>query len=133
MEVKDRGEEEVVCCGTGKPEGQPRRKLDTSRAEREFGTLSLDDSGKLKKFIEKPAGDGSWINGGFFVLEPEIFDYIEGDNTFWEREPLENLSKDGQLVAYKHSDFWKCMDTLRDKRELEEMWKSGNPPWKVWK
>lgn len=97
-----------------------------------FGSLSLDESGKLKNFTEKPAGDGSWINGGFFVLEPEIFDYIEGDSTFWEREPLENLSKDGQLVVYKHNDFWKCMDTLRDKRELEEMWKSGNPPWKIW-
>ena len=69
----------------------------------------------------------------FFVLEPEIFGYIEGDNTFWEREPLENLSKDDQLVVYKHNDFWKCMDTLRDKRELEEMWNSVNPPWKVWK
>ena len=98
-----------------------------------FGSLSFDNSDKLKNFTEKPAGDGSWINGGFFVLEPEIFDYIEGDNTFWEREPLENLSKDGQLVAYKHNGFWKCMDTLRDKRELEEMWNSKNPPWKVWK
>ena len=68
-----------------------------------------------------------------FVLEPEIFDYIEGDNTFWEREPLENLSKDGQLIAYEHNGFWRCMDTLRDKRELEELWKSGNPSWKVWK
>ena len=97
-----------------------------------FGSLSFDNSDKLKTFTEKPAGDDSWINGGFFVLEPEIFDYIEGDNTFWEREPLENLSKDEQLVAYKHNGFWKCMDTLRDKRELEEMWKSGNPPWKVW-
>ncbi|MBU4348873.1 glucose-1-phosphate cytidylyltransferase [bacterium] len=98
-----------------------------------FGSLSLDNSGKLKKFTEKPAGDGSWINGGFFVLEPEIFNYIEGDNTFWEREPLENLAKDKQLIAYKHNNFWKCMDTLRDKRELEELWKSGNAPWKVWK
>ena len=98
-----------------------------------FGSLFFDNLGKLKKFTEKPVGDGSWINGGFFVLEPEIFNYIEGDSTFWEREPLENLSKDEQLVAYKHNDFWKCMDTLRDKRELEEMWKSGNPPWKVWK
>jgi len=97
-----------------------------------FGSLSLDESGKLKTFTEKPAGDGSWINGGFFVLEPEIFDYIEGDNTFWERDPLEKLSKDEQLVAYKHNDFWKCMDTLRDKGELEDIWKSGNPPWKVW-
>jgi len=97
-----------------------------------FGSLSFDNSDKLKNFTEKPAGDGSWINGGFFVLEPEIFNYIEGDNTFWERDPLENLSKDGQLVAYKHNDFWKCMDTLRDKRELEEMWSSGKAPWNVW-
>jgi len=98
-----------------------------------FGSLVLGTSNGVKQFVEKPAGDGSWINGGFFVLEPEIFNYIEGDDTFWEREPLVNLSKDGQLVAYKHNDFWKCMDTLRDKRELEELWKSGNPPWKVWK
>lgn len=97
-----------------------------------FGSLILETSGKVKNFIEKPAGDGLWINGGFFVLEPEIFGYIEGDNTFWEREPLENLSKDGQLIAYEHNGFWRCMDTLRDKRELEELWESGNPPWKVW-
>jgi len=97
-----------------------------------FGSLILETSGKVKKFIEKPAGDGSWINGGFFVLEPEIFDYIKGDNTYWERDPLENLAKDGQLIAYKHYGFWRCMDTLRDKRELEELWKSGNPPWKIW-
>jgi len=99
-----------------------------------FGSLSLEDnSGKVIEFTEKIAGDGAWINGGFFVLEPEIFNYIEGDNTFWERDPLENLAKDEQLVAYRHSGFWKCMDTLRDKRELEEMWNSKNPPWKVWK
>jgi glucose-1-phosphate cytidylyltransferase len=97
-----------------------------------FGSLSLDNLGKVNKFTEKLAGDGAWINGGFFVLEPAIFDYIEGDNTFWEREPLEKLAKDEQLIAYKHFGFWRCMDTLRDKRELEELWKSGNPPWKVW-
>ncbi len=97
-----------------------------------FGSLILGNSSRIRKFVEKPAGDGSWINGGFFVLEPAIFDYIEGDNTFWEREPLEELSKDGELIAYKHFGFWRCMDTLRDKGELEELWKSGNPPWKIW-
>ncbi len=83
--------------------------------------------------MEKPKGDGAWINGGFFVLEPEIFRYIEGDDSVWEQEPLMNLSKDGKLMAYKHAGFWKPMDTLRDKRELEELWASGNAPWKVWK
>ena len=97
-----------------------------------FGSLSLGNLGKVNKFTEKLAGDGSWINGGFFVLEPAIFDYIEGDNTFWEREPLEKLAKDDQLIAYKHFGFWRCMDTLRDKRELEELWESDNPPWKIW-
>jgi glucose-1-phosphate cytidylyltransferase len=98
-----------------------------------FGSLSLEDnSGKVIEFTEKPAGDGSWINGGFFVLEPAIFDYIEGDNTFWERDPLEKLAKDGQLIAYKHFGFWRCMDTLGDKRELEELWNSGKPPWRIW-
>ncbi len=96
-----------------------------------FGALDLENE-KVKAFKEKPKGDGAWINGGFFVLEPEIFDYIEGDQTIWEREPLENLAKDGQLMAYKHTGFWKPMDTLRDKRELEALWQSGDPPWKVW-
>jgi len=97
-----------------------------------FGSLVLGNLSRVRQFVEKPAGDGSWINGGFFVLEPTIFDYIQGDNTFWEGEPLEELAKDGQLTAYKHFGFWRCMDTLRDKRELEELWRSGNPPWKVW-
>ena len=96
-----------------------------------FGALDLEDV-QVKAFKEKPKGDGAWINGGFFVLEPQIFDYIEGDETIWERDPLENLAKDGQLMAYKHTGFWKPMDTLRDKRELESLWQSGNPPWKVW-
>ena len=98
-----------------------------------FGSLSLDKSGKLVNFTEKPVDDGAWINGGFFVLEPTIFDYIEGDDTSWEREPLEKLTKDGQLIAYKHYGFWKCMDTLSDKRKLEELWRSNNSPWKIWK
>jgi len=97
-----------------------------------FGALNLSDCDNVLSFNEKPKGDKAWINGGFFVLEPEIFNYIKGDETFWEREPLENLAKDGQLVAYRHCGFWKPMDTLRDKRELEELWNSGNPPWRVW-
>lgn len=96
-----------------------------------FGALHLERD-KVKEFEEKPKGDGAWVNGGFFVLEPQIFDYIEGDETIWEKEPLENLAKDGQLMAYKHTGFWKPMDTLRDKRELELLWQSGNPPWKIW-
>ena len=97
-----------------------------------FGALTIGKDEQIESFVEKPAGDGSWVNGGFFMLEPQIFDYIKGDETIWEREPLENLSKDGQLIAYKHSGFWKPMDTLRDKRELEELWNSGNLPWGIW-
>ncbi len=98
-----------------------------------FGVMALDKRDTVIGFQEKPKSDRAWINGGFFVLEPAIFNYIEADNTMWEREPLENLAKDGQLVAYKHPGSWMCMDTLRDKRELEVLWNSGNPPWKIWK
>jgi len=92
-----------------------------------------EKSNLVTKFIEKPQGDGSWINGGFFVCEPEIFNYIkQGDDTIWERDPLEQLAKDNKLVAYKHYGFWKPMDMLRDKIQLEELWNSGNAPWKVW-
>lgn len=87
---------------------------------------------KVTKFIEKPQGDGGWINGGFFVLEPKALDYISDDITSWEREPLENLASDGQLSAYKHYGFWHPMDTLRDKNMLEEMWQNEKAPWKVW-
>lgn len=97
-----------------------------------FGTLNLDDKDLVQSFKEKPRGDGAWINGGFFVLEPRIFDYIKGDETFWEQEPLEGFSKNGQLVAFKHSGFWKPMDTMRDKADLESLWNSGRPPWKIW-
>ena len=97
-----------------------------------FGRLKLEEDSAVSKFEEKPSGDGGWINGGFFVLEPEVMNYIEGDNTFWEKEPLMNLAKEGQIVAYKHEGFWKPMDTLRDKRDLEELWSSGKAPWKVW-
>jgi glucose-1-phosphate cytidylyltransferase len=98
-----------------------------------FGALDLKDNYIVQKFTEKPVSDGVWINGGFFVLEPGVFDYItEGDNTFWERGPLENLAKDNQIVAFKHSGFWRPIDTLRDKMELENMWNTGKAEWKIW-
>jgi glucose-1-phosphate cytidylyltransferase len=98
-----------------------------------FGALKLEDNFQVKCFSEKPAGDEGWINGGFFVVNKEAFDYIkEGDQTIWERRPLEELTRDGQLVAFTHRKFWKCMDTLREKNELIALWNSGNPPWKVW-
>lgn len=96
-----------------------------------FGAVDIRDE-KIHSFQEKPRGDGSWINGGFFVLEPPVFDLIENDETIWEREPLERLAQDGQLSAYRHGAFWQPMDTLRDKIHLEELWASGRAPWKVW-
>jgi glucose-1-phosphate cytidylyltransferase len=99
-----------------------------------FGAIDMKANGKVRAFREKPIGDGAWINGGFFVLEPEIFNYIKGgDATIWERKPLEKLAAEGQLNAYQHGGFWKCMDTLRDKTELEALWQSGKAPWKIWK
>lgn len=98
-----------------------------------FGALGIDSQNAVIQFQEKPKGDGAWINGGFFVCEPGIFDYIRsGDETIWERQPLEDLSRDGQLSAYKHENFWQPMDTLRDKNELERLWATSNAPWKVW-
>jgi len=96
-----------------------------------FGAIDIEDR-RIKRFEEKPQGDGSWINGGFFVLEPEALKLIAGDGTVWEREPLEQLALDGQLSAFTHSGFWQPMDTLRDKTRLEELWQSGAAPWKVW-
>jgi glucose-1-phosphate cytidylyltransferase len=96
-----------------------------------FGHLDLDHD-QIREFSEKPQTREGWINGAFFVLEPEVFDYIAGDDTQWEREPLERLAKEGQLMAYRHTSFWQCMDTLRDKRLLESLWQSGERPWKVW-
>jgi glucose-1-phosphate cytidylyltransferase len=84
-------------------------------------------------FMEKPVGDGGWINGGFFVLSPKVGSYIEGDTTVWEREPMETLARQGELMAWHHDGFWKPMDTLRDKRDLESLWDSGKAPWKVWR
>jgi len=97
-----------------------------------FGALQINDDHSIHSFQEKPDGDGGWINGGFFVLEPEIFNYLEDDQTIFEREPLEKLAGEGNLRAYKHSGFWQPMDTLRDKTHLEELWTSGSAPWKVW-
>lgn len=96
-----------------------------------FGALDLQND-KVMAFKEKPKGDGGFINGGFFVLSPEVLDYIDGDETIWEREPLEKLASEGQLGAYEHDGFWQPMDTLRDKTYLEELWQSGKAPWKVW-
>jgi glucose-1-phosphate cytidylyltransferase len=99
-----------------------------------FGSLQLQETeGVVRRFSEKLETGDAWINGGFFVLEPEIFDYIKRIETSWEREPLERLTKDGQLAAYRHGGFWRCMDTLRDREELTAAWNSGSAPWKVWK
>jgi len=96
-----------------------------------FGRLDIEGE-SVTGFTEKPAEGSGWINGGFFVLSPEVIDYIEGDGAIWEQEPMQRLASDGQLSAYRHTGFWQPMDTLRDKRQLEELWNSGNAPWKVW-
>ena len=96
-----------------------------------FGLLEIDGS-RVLRFSEKPQVAEGWINGGFFVLEPAVLDYIDGDATHWEREPLERLARDGQLMAYQHHSFWQCMDTLRDRRQLDELWRTDRAPWKVW-
>ena len=99
-----------------------------------FGNLETDENSIVRNFSEKPEGDGLWINGGFFVLEPGIFNYLSGDmeNIQWERNPLAEIANDGQLTAYRHTGFWKCMDAIRDKIELEALWQSGHAPWKTW-
>jgi glucose-1-phosphate cytidylyltransferase len=96
-----------------------------------YGALRIDD-GRVAQFQEKPAGDGAWINGGFFVLEPSVIDHIEGDDTVWEQAPLQRLAAKGQLTSYQHDGFWHAMDTLRDKNQLEDMWAKGRAPWKSW-
>jgi glucose-1-phosphate cytidylyltransferase len=98
-----------------------------------FGAFGLEhDQTLIPTFKEKPQGDGAWINGGFFVLEPAVMNYIEDDSTVWEQEPMEILASKGKLAAYKHFGYWQNMDTLRDKNVLEELWRSGSPPWKIW-
>lgn len=102
--------------------------------EGRFGSLKFIGDQQIASFQEKPKGDGSWINGGFFVCEPKVFEYLnEGDTTIFERSPLENMAKDGELFSYKHYGFWKPMDTLRDNKVLNEMWQKGEANWKIWK
>lgn len=96
-----------------------------------FGAIDIDGT-RITRFEEKPSGDGSWVNGGYFVLEPGALDYIDGDADIWERRPLERLAQDEQLAAYKHDGFWQPMDTLRDKFKLEKLWQTGQAPWKGW-
>ncbi len=99
-----------------------------------FGNIEMNEKGIVSKFQEKPEGDGVWINGGFFVLEPKIFNYLQDDveHVQWEKKPLIDIANDGQLSAYRHNGFWKCMDAMRDKIELEELWETEKAPWKVW-
>ena len=97
-----------------------------------FGAMDVAPDERVLSFQEKPHGDGQWINGGFMVMSPEVIDYIDGDSTVFEQGPLRRLSSEGQLAAYRHTDFWHAMDTMRDKRQLEELWASGSAPWRVW-
>jgi glucose-1-phosphate cytidylyltransferase len=107
--------------------------MTTIQPEGRFGSLQMDADGKVEHFLEKPKGDGKWINGGFFVCEPKIFDYItKGDETIFEREPLEKLADDNELMAFKHTGFWKCMDTLSDKNALNNLWNNKEAKWKTW-
>ena len=106
--------------------------LTAVRPPARYGHLELVEDA-VEEFSEKPQTGEGWINGAFFVLEPKIFDYIVGDSTQWEKEPLENLAKDGQLMAYRHTSYWQCMDTLREKYILQKLWEAGSAPWKVWK
>jgi len=113
-----------------------RQKLATTTAIQlagKFGALNVSKDNAITSFFEKPKGDGGWVNGGFFVLEPKVFDLLKDDTTVWEREPLESLAKKRQLSAYKHEGFWQCMDTQRDKIELEMLWSGNKAPWKIWK
>jgi glucose-1-phosphate cytidylyltransferase len=107
--------------------------MTSAQPDGRFGALEIDENNQVKEFKEKPKGDGSWINAGYFVCEPKVFDYIlDGDSTVFEQEPLKNLAKDGEIFTYKHHDFWMPMDTLRDKIKLNEMWQEKSSPWKVW-
>ena len=97
-----------------------------------FGALTLSDDNQVHSFLEKPKGDGSWINGGFFVCEPAIFNYIKDDDTVWEKEPMEQIAHEGEMYSYKHSGFWRPMDNLKDKNDLNEMWETNQALWKIW-
>ena len=97
-----------------------------------FGALQIDSDNVVREFTEKPKDDSRWVNGGFFVLSPKALDYIDGDDTYWEHEPLERLSREGLVSAFKHHGFWQAMDTLHDRALLEDLWNSGEAPWKIW-
>ena len=107
--------------------------LTAARPPARFGALEISETGSVRSFQEKPVGDNAYINGGFFVLSTKVLDYIEGDSTVWEREPLEKLAREDQLKAFRHDGFWHPMDTLRDQQHLDELWRSGKADWKVWK
>ncbi|MCH9740758.1 MAG: glucose-1-phosphate cytidylyltransferase [Epsilonproteobacteria bacterium] len=107
--------------------------MTSAQPDGRFGALNIEENNQVSSFQEKPKGDGGWINAGFFVCEPKVFDYItEGDGTIFEQSPLQNLAKDGEIFTYKHNGFWKPMDTLRDKQQLQKMWENKKAPWKVW-
>jgi glucose-1-phosphate cytidylyltransferase len=107
--------------------------MTSAQPDGRFGALNIEGNNQVSSFQEKPKGDGGWINAGFFICEPKVFDYIlEGDGTIFEQAPLQNLAKDGEIFTYKHSGFWKPMDTLRDKQELQKLWDNKKAPWKVW-
>ena len=106
--------------------------LTTVQPEGRFGALIINEKSQVTSFMEKPKGDGSWINGGFFICEPKILDYITDETTIFEKEPLEKLAAEGELNAFKHEGFWKSMDTLRDKTQLNQLWDANNAKWKIW-
>jgi glucose-1-phosphate cytidylyltransferase len=143
--VRDYLDDEAFCFtyGDGLADVNVRALVDFHHAQGRLATLTavqpagrfgaLDIEGRLiRRFEEKPQGDGAWVNGGFFVLQPQAVDLITGDSTVWEREPMEQLARDGELAAFTHRGFWQPMDTLRDKTRLEDLWLSGAAPWKVW-
>ena len=145
--VKDYIGDETFCLtyGDGVTDMNIREVIDFHRNQKtlatltavqqpgRFGAFNLErNQNKISMFKEKPQGNGAWINGGFFVLEPGVIDYIIDDSTVWEREPMEKIARDGMLSAYRHYGFWQPMDTLRDKNVLEDLWQSGKAPWKVW-
>jgi glucose-1-phosphate cytidylyltransferase len=107
--------------------------MTSAQPDGRFGALNIEENNQVTYFLEKPKGDGGWINAGFFVCEPKVFNYItEGDSTIFEQTPLQNLARDGEIFTYKHDGFWKPMDTLRDKQELQKLWENKKAPWKVW-
>lgn len=107
--------------------------MTSAQPEGRFGRLNIEGDGKVSRFLEKPKGDGGWINAGFFVCQPQVFNYIkEGDSTVFEQKPLQELAKDGEIFTFKHNGFWKPMDSLKDKNDLNKMWNQNNAPWKVW-